>query len=204
MGRLVRTISDRYRYPRNYKNLIPTTFAILTLALGNFAKAAIAMIPNLFPVVLLFGALGWSGKAIDIGTVMTASIAIGIAVDDTLHFITMYQKALASSLTQAEAIQNVYQHCGSAILKTTVVCVFGMAVFSLNSFVPTARFSWMMAGLLALALVGDLILLPSILLSPLGYIFVSQQRTTSAMSVRPQRPSEAELDHDRAIDTSTP
>jgi uncharacterized protein len=151
-------------------------FAILALSLGSFAKAAIAMIPNLFPVILLFGALGWSGKAIDIGTIMTASIAIGIAVDDTLHFLTMYEKVIASSLNRSQAIRYVYEHCGMAILNTTIVCVFGMAVFSLNSFIPTARFSWMMAGLLALAVVGDLILLPALLLSPLGHVFVPKLR----------------------------
>lgn len=146
-------------------------FAILALALGSFAKATIAMIPNLFPIVLLFGALGWSGSAIDIGTIMTASIAIGIAVDDTLHFLTMYEKVLATPMNRFQAVQHVYEHCGIAILNTTIVCVLGMAVFSLNDFIPTARFSWMMAGLLTLAVVGDLILLPALLLSPLGYFF---------------------------------
>jgi predicted RND superfamily exporter protein len=146
-------------------------FAILALSLGSFSKATIAMIPNLFPIVLLFGALGWSGSAIDIGTIMTASIAIGIAVDDTLHFLTMYEKVLASPMNRLQAVQTVYQHCGLAILNTTIVCVLGMAVFSLNDFTPTARFSWMMAGLLMLAVIGDLILLPALLLSPLGYFF---------------------------------
>lgn len=146
-------------------------FAILALSLGSFSKATIAMIPNLFPIVLLFGALGWSGSAIDIGTIMTASIAIGIAVDDTLHFLTMYEKVLASPMNRLQAVQTVYQHCGLAILNTTIVCVLGMAVFSLNDFIPTARFSWMMAGLLMLAVIGDLILLPALLLSPLGYFF---------------------------------
>lgn len=157
-------------------------FAILALSLGSFAKATIAMIPNLFPVVLMFGGLGWSGKAIDIGTIMTASIAIGIAVDDTLHFLTMFEKALASPMTRKQAVEYVYEHCGRAILNTTIVCVCGMAVFSLNSFIPTARFSWMMAGLLALAVVGDLVLLPALLLSPLGFFFEPKQKVALAPS----------------------
>lgn len=150
-------------------------FATLAVTFGSFIKAAIAMIPNIFPVILLFGGLGWSGDAIDIGTIMTASIAIGIAVDDTLHFLTMFEKALATPMNRLQACQYVYKHCGSAILNTTIVCVFGMAVFSLNNFIPTARFSWMMAGLLALAVIGDLILLPALLLSPLGYFFEPTQ-----------------------------
>jgi len=153
-------------------------YAVLALALGSFAKSVIAMLPNIFPIVILFGVLGWSGNPIDIGTVMTASIAIGIAVDDTLHFLSMYEKALVTEPNRQKAIYYVYAHCGTAILNTSIICVFGMAVFSLNQFIPTSRFSWMMASLLFMALVGDLIFLPALLLSPLGRVFLGGLRMT--------------------------
>jgi uncharacterized protein len=176
-------------------------FAILALSLGSFVKAIIAMIPNLFPIVLMFGALGWSGKAIDIGTIMTASIAIGIAVDDTLHFLTMFEKVLGQSMTRKQALKYVYEHCGKAILNTTIVCVCGMAVFSLNSFIPTARFSWMMAGLLALAVVGDLILLPALLLSPLGYFFEPKHKASRSPSPSTERQMNQEPFHNKGTKT---
>ena len=124
---------------------------------------------NLFGIALtLFGILGWIGRPLDIGTIMTASVAMGIAVDDTLHFLTFYQRELEMGATRANAVLASYQHCGRAMIQTTTICGSGLGLFALSEFVPTMGFAWMSVLLLTAALVGDLIVLPAILLSPLG------------------------------------
>jgi multidrug efflux pump subunit AcrB len=116
----------------------------------------------------LFGVLGWIGHSIDIGSVMTASLAMGIAVDDTLHFLTFFQKQIDSGATRQTAVLATYRNCGRAMLQTTLVCGAGLAVFALSDFLPTARFAWMMVALLTAAILGDLVILPALILSPLG------------------------------------
>ncbi|MCA9264495.1 MAG: MMPL family transporter, partial [Planctomycetales bacterium] len=145
---------------------------VMTILQGSLVAGTVAMIPNVFPTFAVFATLGWWEVPLDIGSVMTASVALGVAVDDTLHFLTAFQRASARGLSRREAVQVAYRRCGTAILQTSVICAAGMAMFSLGEFVPTARFAWMMVSLFGAALLGDLILLPCLLLGPLGRFFV--------------------------------
>jgi predicted RND superfamily exporter protein len=91
---------------------------------------------------------------------------MGIAVDDTLHFLNFFDRRIAAGESREHAILAAYQHCGRAMIQTTLICGAGLAIFAFSDFVPTARFAWMMVALLAAALIGDLILLPALLLGP--------------------------------------
>jgi predicted RND superfamily exporter protein len=144
---------------------------VMTIVQAGLLSGLLSMIPNVFPALTLFGILGWIGHPVDIGSIMTASLAMGIAVDDTLHFLTFFQRTIADGATRRESVLAAYEHCGRAMIQTTLVCGSGLAIFCLSDFVPTARFSWMMVALLAAALVGDLIILPALLLSPIGKVF---------------------------------
>ncbi len=139
---------------------------------------AISMIPNIFPVVVIFGIMGHSNILVDIGSMMTASVAMGIAVDDTIHFLTWFRDGLRSGLSRQGAIFRAYKNCAPAMMQTTIVGGIGLSVFALSTFTPTQRFGTLMLALLAAALFGDLIFLPALLASPLGRFF----------SVRPRRP----------------
>lgn len=134
-----------------------------------------AMVSNVFPALVLFGILGWTKIPLDIGSIMTASVALGIAVDDTLHLLAFFRRGLAAGLTRSGAIRNAYSHCGGAMIQTSLICGFGIGVFALSDFLPTSRFAIIMALQLLAALVGDLILLPSLLLGPLGTFFEVQE-----------------------------
>jgi predicted RND superfamily exporter protein len=74
-------------------------------------------------------------------------------------------------LTRREAIALAYQRCAGAMIQTTIICGLGLLVFSFSSFVPTSRFAWLMGAMLGTALIGDLLLLPALLASPLGRFF---------------------------------
>ncbi|HBJ38746.1 MAG TPA: hypothetical protein DDZ51_29145 [Planctomycetaceae bacterium] len=138
----------------------------MTIVQAGVISGLIAMIPNVFPSLALFGLLGWENYPIDIGSIMTASVAMGIAIDDTLHFLSFYGRCMDAGASREGAVLAAYQHCGRAMIQTTLICGAGLSVFAFSDFVPTARFAWMMIALLFTALIGDLVLLPALLLRP--------------------------------------
>jgi predicted RND superfamily exporter protein len=151
----------------------------------NAVAGLIAMLPNVFPMVLLFGLLGWTAAALDIGSVMTASIALGMAVDGTFHFLTFFRRGLVQeSVREAggslagriAAVHAAFRHSAPALFQSAVVCGLGILAFAGSSFAPTRRFAWMLSLLVAAALVGDLVLLPALLASPLGRWFKPRGR----------------------------
>ena len=150
-------------------------FILITLVLMFVLKSVpaglVAMVPNVFPPIVVFGAMGWLGLSIEIGSVMTASVALGIAVDDTLHFLTWYRRGTARGLSRFASIRVSFEHCSKAMIDTTLICGLGVACFMLSVFMPTVKFSRLLLILLSVALVGDLLLLPAILAGPLGKLF---------------------------------
>ncbi len=138
---------------------------------GNITGGLISMIPNVFPVVVVFGLMGHAGVMVDIGAMMTASVAMGVAVDDTIHFLNWFRIGLDNGLERREAIQQSYRRCAAAMTQTTLIGGLGLSVFAISTFTPTQRFGVLMLTLLSAALVGDLIFLPALLVSPLGRYF---------------------------------
>jgi predicted RND superfamily exporter protein len=134
----------------------------------NFRGGLVSMIPNIFPVIVIFGAMGHLNVVVDIGTMMTASVAMGVAVDDTIHFLTWFRRAIRAGLDRRAAIKAAYGRVSVAMTQTTLISGLGLSVFALSTFTPTQRFGVMMLTLLLAALIGDLILLPALLAGPLG------------------------------------
>ena len=137
----------------------------------NIRGGLLAMIPNVFPVVVVFGFMAYKGIKVDIGSMMTASVAMGVAVDDTIHFLTWYRQALKKGFERLDAIKVAYAKVATAMTQTTLIAGFGLSAFAFSTFTPTQRFGTLMLFLLAAALIGDLIILPAVLASPLGKYF---------------------------------
>lgn len=145
---------------------------VMMIVTQGFWAGLISMIPNVFPPLTVFGALAWLGVPIEIGSVMTASVALGIAVDDTIHFLAWYRRGLEGGLPVFGAVRYSFQHCAKSMVDSTLICGLGMAPFMFSVFMPTVRFARLMAILLLVALIGDLVLLPALLLGPLGVPFL--------------------------------
>jgi predicted RND superfamily exporter protein len=150
----------------------------MILMLGGIVRGLIAMIPNIFPCVIVFGAMGWLGHSVDMGSMMTASVAMGIAIDGTLHFMTWFYDGLKQGQNRATAIIHAYQQCATALCQTTIICGFGMLVFGISEFVPVAQFAILLCFLLLVALIGDIIVMPAILFSFLGRVYESKKNST--------------------------
>ena len=157
---------------------------VMMLVLRSFSAGLISMIPNLFPVVIIFGMMGWLGILVDVGSMMTASVALGVAVDDTIHYLTWFRHGLDEGLDRKGAAMLAYKRCATAMTQTTLIAGLGLAAFAFSTFTPTQRFGYLMLTLLMAALVGDLIFLPAMLSGPLGKFFgrAAQQKRQKAKS----------------------
>jgi len=144
---------------------------VMMLVMQGFTAGLLSMVPNVFPAVIIFGLMGWLGVVVEIGAMMTASVALGVAVDDTIHFMTWFRRGLLKGHSRLEATRLAYEHCAGAMFQTTCIAGLGMAMFAFSSFTPTQRFGYLMLTLLIAALVGDLLLLPAMLVGPLGRFF---------------------------------
>ena len=160
-----------------------TAFVIISFifmfVLKSIRAGLIAMIPNVFPPLIVFGAMGWLGFSIEIGSVMTASVALGIAVDDTLHFLTWYRRGTLEGMSRYAAIRFAFGHCAKAMIDTSLICGLGVVPLLFGVFMPTVKFALLLMIMLLTALLGDLILLPAILAGPAGILFRMGQRLPS-------------------------
>ncbi|MCC9629572.1 MMPL family transporter [Blastopirellula sp. JC732] len=170
---------------------------VMAWVLKSVRAGIVSMLPNVFPVVLIFGFMGMAGIEVDIGTMMTASVAMGIAVDDTIHFLTWFRWGLDKGLNRGDAIREAYRRCAVAMMQTTIIGGLGLAVFAVSSFTPTQRFGYLMVSLLAAALLGDLVFLPALLAGPLGSMFRPDRKAhLSGGPSDGETPSEPESDDD--------
>ena len=123
-----------------------------------------SLITNLIPIFTVLGILAWFEISIRPPTAMTFAVALGIAVDDSLHFLLRYRKELANGLKRVDAIKLTIMHTGSALLITTAVLVSGFSVLLLSAFLPTYQFGLLSAGMIGAALLCDLTFLPALCL----------------------------------------
>ncbi|MDR1493212.1 MAG: MMPL family transporter [Planctomycetaceae bacterium] len=147
---------------------------VLCILLRSFVAGLFCFFPNFLPCVLVFGLIGWLGLPLEIGTILTISAALGIAVDNAIHFINWYRIGIRKGLIGEAAVNFAFLRCGPAMIQTAIIFSLGMIVFAYNVFIPTICFAIVISLLLTLALVCDLIVLPAILLSPLGRFFAKK------------------------------
>ena len=139
-------------------------FLIITLLMGLYMRSLriglISMIPNLFPVLFVLGVMGWTGISLNIVTVMISSIALGIAVDDTIHYLARYRVEWGKTGDRLQAMRRTMLHTGRAIVFTSVVMAGGFWVICLSDFRPNIYLGLLTGVAMIAALLGDLLLLP--------------------------------------------
>ena len=150
--------------------------AVMAVVYRSVPAGLLVMFPNVWPMALVFGLLGYSGVVVDIGTMMTASVAMGVSVDDAAHYITWFRFGIAKGYDRRTAAIYAYRNAAVAMAQSSIIVGFGLAVFGLSSFVPTRMFGLLMLLLLSWGLFADLVLMPAILAGPWG----GSLRTASA------------------------
>ena len=172
---------------------------VLMLGLRSVRLGLVSMLPNVFPITVVFGTMGWLGRSIDVGSMMTAAVGLGIAVDGTVHFLTWFTRGLAEGRSRQASILIAYRRCAGAMLRTTAICGVGLAVYAASSFAPAARFGWIICVLLLAALVGDLLFLPALLCGPLGKVLFPRRGSGRPSEAEQAPPPEAQKAAARAI-----
>jgi len=121
------------------------------------------VLPNLLPVMLVVGLMGWIGINIDIGVAIAGAIIIGVAVDDTIHFLVKYFDARKRGLNLEDSFDEVLRYAGKAILFTTLILSISFSLFAFSTFTPNQNFGIVTASALIIAFIVDLLLLPALL-----------------------------------------
>lgn len=136
---------------------------MMILLLGNFKMGIIAMIPNLGPILIVMGIMGWVGIPLDMFTMLIASVAIGLAVDDTVHFMYNFKRYYAKSGDVREAVGHTLHTAGRAMLTTSIVLSVGFFIFLFASMVNVFNFGLLTGMAIILALIGDFFLAPALM-----------------------------------------
>lgn len=139
-------------------------FGIMFLLFMSYKVGFIGMLPNCFPIIVNFGLMGWLGIPLSVATSLIASVAIGLAVDDTIHYLVRYNREFKKDLDKNRALKDTINRIGKPIIFTTLTVSIGFSILMFSSFRPTAVFGLMMVVTMFSALVADLILLPSLML----------------------------------------
>lgn len=138
-------------------------FLMMILLLHSVKLALISMIPNIMPIILTLGVMGFFSIRLDSGTVMIASVAIGIAVDDTIHFLYRFKKEHKGA-DYKSSVEETIVHVGRAMIFTSIVAFCGFMALCFSSFQPIKHFGLLTAITMVTALFADLFVLPCCLL----------------------------------------
>lgn len=141
-------------------------YLVLTLAFfaifRSLRVALIGIIPNIFSTIGVLGFMGWLGIPLDLMTIAIASIAMGIAVDDTIHYVHRYLAELKDNSSPA-SLQRTNFSVGYAILYTSLIIILGFSQLGFSNFVPSAQFGLLASLAMGMALIWNLTLLPVLL-----------------------------------------
>ena len=143
---------------------LPMIFLILLFVFKDFWLSLLSLIPNVFPLSIAAGIMYLSGDTVELGNVIVFSVCLGIAVDDTIHFVANYKLKRNDQKPTAEALRLTLSQTGKALILTTVLLGIGFGMFILGDFVPNQKFGIYCSIILVIALLSDLIILPAILL----------------------------------------
>lgn len=165
-------------------------FAVIALAmialLRSFRSGMLSMLPILMPIGVVFGVMSWCGQILDIGTMLTASVALGISVDGMLHLLSWFRKAIAEGKSRQVAMTFALQHCGPAMAQTSAVVGLSLLVLYPAELLLISRFGWVMAALIGSALAAEVVFLPVLLIGPLGRMIQHSVVSTESRKLRPR------------------
>ena len=171
-----------YLFQKGTKYLVKNLIISLSLAIflisllmaymfRSLKMIFISLIPNLLPLIVTAGLMGYLGVAIKPSTILIFSIAFGIAVDDTIHFLAKYRQELITNNWEVKkSVYNALRETGVSMFYTSIVLFFGFSVFTVSNFGGTVALGALVSATLLFAMLSNLVLLPSMLLSLEGSV----------------------------------
>lgn len=158
---------------------------MMTIAFRSLSIGLISLVPNLMPIVLVVGCMGWTGLPINIATAMIASVSMGLTVDSSVHYIAGFRRARARGASINDALHETHQGVGRALVFANVALIVGFLVLTVSEFIPLAYFGLLVSVAMLGGLLGNLFLLPVLLAAVEGRRVASEltppkPETTSA------------------------
>ena len=138
-----------------------TVFAVIFMVFRSWRFGLLSIAPNLFPVLTVFGAMGWLDISLNVATVMVASVALGVVDDDTIHFISRYRKETHNGASTDQAIETATMQEGRAALTTAIINCCAFAVLMLSEYRPSAWFGGLLALTMVVAFLAEVFILPA-------------------------------------------
>ncbi len=183
------------------KNLvISLSLAVLLISLfmawmfRSYKMIIISLLPNMLPLLITAGLMGYLGVPIKPSTILVFSIAFGISVDDTIHFLAKYrQELIAHKWNVRKSVYGALRETGVSMFYTSVVLFFGFLIFTVSSFGGTKALGGLVSVTLLFAMVSNLLLLPSLLLSLESSIANKKTFKKPAISILPKEEDEQNL-----------
>ncbi len=136
---------------------------MMTLAFRSLVLAFIALVPNVLPILGVLGAMGWLGVRVNMGAAMIAAVSMGLSVDSSIHYITSFRRARRSGLSVTQALEEVQQSVGRAVVYSTIALIVGFLALCSSQFVPTIYFGSLVSLAMLGGLFGNLVILPLLL-----------------------------------------
>lgn len=136
---------------------------MMTLAFRSLRIGLMSLVPNLFPIAVVVGTMGWIGLPINIGTAMIASVSVGLTVDFSIHYLFAYRRARAAGCDHRAALEETNRQVGQALVFVTFSLIAGFSVLSLSHFIPLVHFGLLVSAAMLGGLIGNLGLLPLLL-----------------------------------------
>ncbi|MCH1516695.1 MAG: MMPL family transporter, partial [Alphaproteobacteria bacterium] len=166
------TVMFAYISERNIESMLIGTLiavflisGVILIALRDIQLGLISLIPNLLPAALAFGVWGALVGQVNMAVAVVAGMALGVVVDDSVHFLTKYQIARRElKLTARDAVISAFNGVGTALVVTTLILVAGFAILAQSSFGVNSYMAMLTAIALVIALIADLTLLPALLI----------------------------------------
>ena len=134
--------------------------SMMWIAFRNLPFGLMSLVPNVFPNILVIGAMGWLGLPINIATAMIACVSMGLTVDSSIIYIDGYLRARASGMRVYQALHETHRHVGRALVYTNLALMAGFSVLALSHFIPLVYFGLLVSLAMFGGLVGNLVFLP--------------------------------------------
>jgi len=136
---------------------------IMVLAYHNLRIALVSLVPNVFPILLVVGAMGWLGVPVNVGTAMIAAVSMGLTIDASIFYLYGYRKMRGAGRPVADALRQTHQGFGRALVFGTLALVVGFSVLAMSRFIPLVYFGVLVSLAMLGGLIGNLLLLPLLL-----------------------------------------
>jgi predicted RND superfamily exporter protein len=137
---------------------------LMVLLLGSLRGGLIAMIPNLIPIVLTLGLMGWLGFPLDFATMMIGAIILGVAVDDTIHFVQNFQRFYRESGDPEGAVRRTLETTGRAMLFTSIVLAAGFFIWTLATMASVVNLGVFAGFAVIAAFLADVLVAPALMM----------------------------------------